>query len=219
VPSIDLGSVHSIQIGGALTLAWFVVRFSGPQGPAARAVLFSTHGLDHFRSIVRAYLARSPSVPVPGPPALDWPGVLRETPTFLRSELAPLTRDADPPLALLRSAERWTDRRRPWGRGALCLSAAGLLAATPLGLLWAVSEARTRPDHLSFGVNVTAVRADRVASASISSRATHGTPVSVLRVRAGDTSAATDLEVPFDEPDLASAESIAHLASSWRGGR
>jgi hypothetical protein len=219
VRSIDLGSVHSIEIGSALTLAWFVVRYAGPGGPAACPVLFSAHGLDHFRSIVRAHLDRGPRAPAPGPPALDWPGVLRETPAYLSSELAPVTRETDPPLAVLRTAERWAGERRPWGGGAVCLLAAGLLAATPLGLLWAASETRTRPDGLSFGVNVTAVRSDRVASACISSRAVHGTAVPVLRVRAGDGPAATELEVPFDERDLASAESIVHLASSWRGGR
>jgi hypothetical protein len=217
VPSIDLGSVDSIEIGGALVLAWFVVRFSGPAGPAACPIVFSAHGLDHFRVVVRASLDGGPSVRAPAPPALDWPGVLRETPAFLRSELEPVTRGAEPPLAVLRTPERWARAGRR--REAVRLSAGGLLAVTPRGLLWAASEARTRPDGLSFGVNITAVRSDRVAGASVSSRAVQGTVLPVLRVHAGDNPAGTEVEVPFDEGDLASAESIARLVSSWRGGR
>jgi hypothetical protein len=218
VRAIDLGAVDSLEIGGALTLAWFVVRYSGPAGPASCPVLFSAHGLDHFRAIVRAYLDRRPHAPAVDASALRWPGVLRETPAFLASELAPLTRDMDPPLEIVRTPERWTRERRPWGSRAVCLSAMGLLAATPLGLLCAASEPPTSPGGVSFGVNVTAVRSDRVASAFVSSRTVNGTAVSLLRVHAGAASGGTELEVPFDERDRASAERLAQLASSGRGG-
>lgn len=218
VRSIDLGSVGSMETGSALTLAWFVVRFAGPSGPAACSVLFSVHGLEHFRSIVRGYLAHGREERLPAALALDWPSVWTDTPAFLRSELEPLTLETERPLAVLHTAERWAGGGRRRGRPA-CLAAAGLLAATPCGLLWAVSEPRARPDGLSFGVNVTAVRSDRVAGASITTRTVHGETSPVLRVRAGDEPALTELEVRFDERERPSAESIVHLASSWRDGR
>jgi hypothetical protein len=216
VRSIDLGSVRSMEIGSALTLAWFAVRFAGPEGPGACPVLFSPHGLDHFRSIVRGYLSHEREEGS-ATLALERPGVWRDTPAFLRGEVAPLTRATDPPLAVLHTAERWARGRPPRSRPAR-LSAAGLLAATPLGLLWAVSEPRTRPDGLSFGVNVTAVRSDRVADASITCRAVHGTTLTVLRVRVGDEPVTTEMEVPIDERDRPSAEKLVRPATSWRSG-
>jgi len=219
VHSIDLGSVSSMEIGSALALAWFVVHFVGPAGPAACSVLFSANGLDHFRAVVRGYLAQGRPPHPPEASSLDWSSTWSEAPAFLRSELAPLARETPPPLAALPTPERWSAGGRS-GRGrTACLSAAGVLAATPLGLLWAASEARTRPDGLSFGVNVTAVRRDRVADASVSTRPVHGTALPVLLVKAGEAPDATELVVPFGEHDRGSAETIVHLASAWRGGR
>jgi hypothetical protein len=115
------------------------------------------------------------------------------------------------PLAMLRTPERWT-AQRGWGRRPVCASAAGLLVATSRGLLWAASEPRPRPDGLSFGVNVTVVRPERVRGATIGSRESMG----VLRLKAGGRKASHDLEVPFGGEDVASAEEIVHLARAWR---
>jgi hypothetical protein len=212
VQSIDLGTILAIEIGSALTLGWFVVRFSTPEGAASRPVLFNAQGMPFFRSIVRAYLQPAAAEWAAAAPALDWPGVWQDTPPYLTRELAPLTRETDPPLAVLRTPERWVSEQRRWRRRAVCASAPGLLVATSLGLLWAASEPRMEPDGLSFGVNVTAVRAGRVAGAAISTRETR---VPLLRARAGDLRTAVELEVPFDRDDMGSAEEVVRQVAAW----
>jgi hypothetical protein len=214
VHSIDLESISSMEIGCALALGWFVVRFSRP--PGAVPVLFAARGLRHFRAIVRAYRRPGRGRP-PAESGLDWPRVWEGVPAYLRAELEPLTEEAEQPLALLRSPLHWSAEGPLRGRWPVCVSAPGLLVATPLGLLWATSEPPIDRHVLAFGVNVTAVRAERVMDAVIGHRATHGTTIPVLRVRAGDRRAVLSLEVPFDSEDTPSAEEIVRLASAWRG--
>jgi hypothetical protein len=113
---------------------------------------------------------------------------------------------------MLRTPERWTAEKRWWRRRPVCACAPGLLVATSRGLLWAAGEPRTMPDALSFGVNVTVVRPERVRSAAIGSRESIG----VLRLKAGGKEASHELEVPFGGEDVGSAEKIVHLARAWR---
>jgi hypothetical protein len=75
------------------------------------------------------------------------------------------------------------------GGRALCLSAAGILAATPLGLLWAVSEARTRP--LLGGIDRAGLSARSAtppreeASVPVSGRARGGSPMTLVQPTGG----------------------------------
>ena len=210
---IDLSVVSALELGSALTLGWFVVRFGGPQGAASCAVTFSSSGIAHFRELVRVYrhLGRRARAPRRG--AFEWPSVWEVVPAYLRSELEPLTDAGEPPLAVLRSPERWTSEKGFWSTRAVCVCAAGLLVATPLGLLWAASEPSLRPGGYGFGVNVTVVPPDRVLEAAIGTRGTLG----VLRLRVGSGAAPHELEVPFDPDDVRSAETVVQLVRCWRG--
>jgi len=211
ITRIALDAVSSVEIGCALALGWVVVRFAGPRGPASCPVLFGGQGMEHFRAVVRAYRRLGRDERALSEARLDWPKVWHNVPTYIRTELEPLVEETERPLAMLRTPERWTAEKRWWGRRPVCASASGLLVATSRGLLWAASEPRPRPEGLSFGVNVTVVRPDRVRGAAIASRESMG----VLRLRAGGKEASYDLEVPFDGEDVALAQEIVHLASAW----
>ena len=210
---IDLGAVWCLEIGRALALGWFVVRFPGPQGAGSCPVLFGGQGMDHFRAVVRVYRRLGPVERVAAEAGLDWPEVWDGVPAYLRAELEPLIEEGERPLTVLRSPERWTTEKRLWRSRPLCASAAGLLVATSRGLLWAASEPRLRPGGLSFGVNLTVVRTGRVQDAVIGTRGTVG----VLRLQAGDGLHPHDLEVPFAAEDVRSAEEIVRLTRAWRG--
>jgi hypothetical protein len=176
-------------------------------------VLFSAHGIPHFRAVVRTYRGLGGEARVASQTRLNWQMVWDGVPAYLRTELEPLTDQGERPLAVLRSPERWTTEKRLWRSRPVCASAAGLLVVTPRGLLWAASEPRMRPEGLSFGVNVTVVRPDRVKNAAIGTRGTIG----VLRLQAGDGPHPRELEVAFDGEDVDSAEEIVQLTSAWRG--
>jgi hypothetical protein len=212
ITRIALDAVSSVEIGCALALGWFVVRFAGPRGPASCPVLFGGQGMEHFRAVVRAYRRLGPPERVESEARLDWPRVWQNVPNYIRAELEPLVEEKERPLAMLRTPERWTAEKRWWRERPVCASAAGLLVATSHGLVWAASEPRTTPAGLSFGVNVTVVHRERVRGAAIGSQESMG----VLRLKAGGREASQDLEVPFGGDDVASAEEIVHLARAWR---
>ncbi len=212
VTRIALEDVAFVEIGCALVLGWFVVRYR--EGPGARScpVLFRSQGMDHFREIVRAY--RRPGRPghAHGAGPLDWPAVWEGVPVYVRSEVEPLVEEEEWPLAALRTPERWTTVKGWWRERTTCACASGLLVATSHGLLWAASEPRPKPDGLSFGVNVTVIRPGRLRDATIGSRGSLG----VLRLQVGGGEPPHVIEVPFDRVDLASAEEIVRLARTWR---
>jgi hypothetical protein len=212
ITRIALDAVSSVEIGAALALGWFVVRFAGPRGPASCPVLFGGQGMEHFRAVVRAYRRLGRRDRVGSEARLDWPRVWDNVPTYIRTELEPLLVETERPLAVLRTPERWMAEKRWWRQRPVCASAAGLLVATSRGLLWAASEPRPTPNGVSFGVNVTAVRLERVREATIASTKVMG----VVRLKAGSTEASHELEVPFGGEDVPLAEEILHLARGWR---
>jgi hypothetical protein len=212
VARIALDAVSCVVIGGALALGWFVVRYSAPHGPASCTVLFASRGAEEFRAIVRAYRRLGREERAASDTGLEWPMVWPSVPTYVRTELEPLVEEGERPLAVLRTPERWTAGKGWWRRRSVCTSAPGLLVATARGLLWAAGEPRPSPEALSFGVNVTVVRPDRVQEAAIGC----GDGLGVLRLRCGGEEASHDVEVPFDGDDLASATEIVRLGRAWR---
>ena len=216
VSSIDLPTVSALEIGCALALGWFVVRFGGPQAGGSRTVLFGNIGARHFREIVNIY-RRSLSAPADLPAGIRWPSVWTGVPPYLQSELEPLIEPDERPLAVLRSPERWARRKRLFRHEPVCVAPAGLLLVTSLGVLWAVSEPRLTPDLVSFGVNVTVARWDRLLDAGIGSRVLHETTLGLLRFRVGARCQPLELEVPFDARDIHAAEDIVQLVAAWRG--
>ena len=213
ITRVDLDDIAFVEIGCALVLGWFVVRYT--EGPSARScpVLFRSQGMSQFREIVRAYLQLGRSGRGRRVGRLDWPAVWEGVPVYVRSEIEPLFEEAESPLAALRTPERWTAVKRWWRERTTCACAPGLLVATSHGLLWAASEPRPKPDGVSFGVNVTVVRPGRLRNATIASRESLG----VLRLQVGGGAASYEIEVPFDPVDVASAEEVVRLARTWRG--
>ena len=200
-------------MGCALALGWFVVRLQGPDGACSRAVTFGGQGIGHFREVVRAYRRLGLEAHARRAEPLTWPAVWEGVPAYVRTELEPLVDAEEEPLASLRSPERWTSERRFWGTRSVCASAVGLLVATPRGLLWAASEPRLRPEGLTFGVNVTVVRPDRVVDAAIGTRGSVG----VLRLSSGGPPNPHEMKVPFDPEDIDSAKRIVDIVAGWRG--
>jgi hypothetical protein len=210
VLSVDLAAVSCLEIGCALALGWFVIRFSGTRD--ACPVVFAGLGMRHFRAIVRTYRILGHEERLCDKASLDWPSVWEGVPAYLRTEVEPLTEETEQPFAVLRSPERWTTEKRLWRSRPVCASAPGLLVASSRGLLWAASEPRPTPSGISFGVNVTVVRPDRMLGAAIGTRGAFG----VLRLHAGAGPEPHELEVPFDGEDIAAAEEIVQMARAWR---
>jgi len=216
VSSIDLAAISTLEIGCALALGWFVVRFGDPQAEGSRTVLFGNLGARHFREIVNIY-RRSRSAPAERAAGTQWSQVWAGVPPYLLSELEPLIEPDERPLAVLHSPERWTRRKRLFRHRPVCVAPAGLLLVTSLGVLWAVSEPRLTPDLVSFGVNVTVARWDQVLDAGIGTRVVHEAAMGVLRFLVGARRAPLELEVPFDAREVHAAEDIVQLVAAWRG--
>jgi hypothetical protein len=213
VTTIDLDSVSCLELGSALLFGWLVVRRGGRRGPSRHTVTFNARGMDPFRALVRTYWGLALERGAGSEAALAGEDVWDGVPAFLRSEVEPLLEPRERPLAVLRSPERWTSEKGQWRTGPACVSATGLLIATPSGILRAASEPPRRPGDLAFGVNVTIVRAGRLAEATIEARDDLG----ALRLVAGEGRGSHEVEVLFDAGDAGEAEEIRRVVRAWRG--
>ncbi len=185
VCQIPFANILVVELGEALTLGWLVVRFVAQDRVADESIFFQSSGIDHFRAAVRAWRRNVAPTTAPDPPAETWRQIWTHTPSYLRSQLAPVLVEDDGPHGALQVGEIWSSvagRRRP-----VCLSGAGLFIVTNHDVLLAQSERPHRPGALVFAVNVSCFDRRIIRDVIILRRASQPDPVMdlVLDIKVG----------------------------------
>lgn len=163
VREVPFASIVTVEVGEALTLGWFVVRFAAAGRLASETVFFQSSGINLFRDAVRVWRRNGVSVAAHDLSSSDRRGIWDHVPAYLRTQVEPLILEGEDPQAVLTMDETWspaTAHRLP-----TCLSAVALCIASNRGCLLVQSERPPRPGILVFAVNVTCV--DRQAVRNI----------------------------------------------------
>ena len=152
VCEVPFASILTVELGEALTLGWFVVRFAVAGHLASETVFFQSSGIDHFRGAVRAW--RTKAIPTAGRDSCTeaWDAICAQSPPYVCNQLAPLILEGERPQAVLHVDETWYPAA---GHQTTCASAAGVCAVTDHALLLVQSERPYQPDALVFAVNAT----------------------------------------------------------------
>jgi enolase len=152
VRQVPFASILTAELGEALTLGWFILRFAAAGQLASETVFFQSSGIEHFRGAVRVWRANAMPAGARDPHTEAWNGICAQSPPCVRNQLAPLVLDSERPQAVLHVDETWYPAA---GRRTTCASAAGVCAVTDRALLLVQSERRHQPDALVFAVNAT----------------------------------------------------------------
>jgi hypothetical protein len=212
--AVAFDDVLSVDLGEALTLGWFVVRFNHQGHADSETVIFSSSGIPHLRAVVGVWRSRAHPGHANGAAAESWKQVWSDTPAFLLTQLAPLVREGERLRAALWGAETWS---APVRRRATCLSTQTLCAVTDDGVLLVRSESPPERGTLVFGVQATCLDRRAVSGASVEVSDVSGFPLPslVLDLEAG--ASALHIAAPFggrSERDLENA--IDHLPLTAR---
>jgi hypothetical protein len=152
VCEVPFASILTVELGEALTLGWFVVRFAAAGQLASETVFFQSSGIEHFRAAERAWRANAIPTAARDRDADTWEGICAQVPPYVRNQLAPLILEGERPQAVLHVDETWCPAG---GRRTTCASAAGVCALTDRACLLVQSERPYQPDALVFAVSAT----------------------------------------------------------------
>jgi len=198
IRSIPFPRVLCLDLGNALLLGWFVVRFVDVGGPACASLLYTATGRHHFESLVRKY--RAITAPVRRGTAtarMDWSDIWAHAPRTQVNQLRSLIMEGEHPVRLIRSWERWGSERRKRKRRPVCLATDGILLLTDFGVIYAVDEPHARPDAHSYGVNVSCIPLDALRQARLMEKEGHATFLQCLQLVLGRDGATAHVEVPI----------------------
>ncbi len=213
VCQVPFASILTVELGEALTLGWFVVRFAAAGQLASETVFFQSSGIEHFRGAVRAWRASGIATADSRRYAEGWDGICAQSPPYVRNQLAPLILEGERPQAVLHVDETWYPAA---GRRTTCASAAGVCAVTDRALLLVQSERPYQPDALVFAVNATCL--DRRVLRNIT-LARNESPSSELLTMALDIqveSVGLQVKMPVGRPAAGALEGF--LAEARRAG-
>ncbi len=198
--SIPFENIFSVELGSALLLGWFCIKFAENGTEASLPILFpATTGLLHFGAAIRLYResdtpAESPGEPVPGQDMLSG-----NTPALQAELLRLLMPKGERIYYLVRSAETWGRRKKWWKEIPVCTTTDSVLAMAEFGLIYTQDQPPLRPGMLCFGVNARCIPCGAVKS-SISTRGNvFGRKLRVLRLRLERKSATAQRDLLFDE--------------------
>ena len=213
VQAIPFEQILYVELGHALLLGWFAIRFIKEDVLCQTALLYNATGRHHFAAAVREYRALISGRVGNGFPMADqtlWTDVWSHTARYQEKELKSLVIARERPVTLLHSGELWVTERH-WRKNKLvCLTTAGICVATDCGLLSVIDEPAQQPDMSSFGVNVSCIALDAVQSAALLERTSHTITLRFLRLTLGRNSAITHFDVPFAEESRMAAECLVH---------
>jgi hypothetical protein len=153
VCQVPFASILTIELGEALALVWFVVRFAEAGKLASETVFFQSSGIEHFRGAVQAWRANGIPTAASDRDADAWESICAQAPPYLRNQLAPLILEGERPRAVLKIDETWcptAGHRIP-----TCASAAAACVITDRACLLVQSERPYQPGALVFAVNAT----------------------------------------------------------------
>ena len=212
--SVPFEHILYVELGTALLLGWFAIRFAAGGRLASVCLLFeATVGAEHFSSAVRAFRAAvgSRCRPHGGRACIPWSEVWNRVTPYQARNLAPLLFDGERPIAAIGSRLSWGLRRRFLGRAPVRVADDGTLVVTDLGVLYVMTEPDIRPDLWSFGVNVWTVPHDAIRCAAIVGAASRWRPLRRVRLTLARNQVTTAIEVPFDETCAESASGLVRI--------
>lgn len=215
VRSIPFAQILSVELGAALLLGWLVIRHVDAGHVTSTVVTFSTTGSHHFEAVVRAYRELTALQMIQKEVAIPHADVWRSTPPFLRSAVEPLLLDDELVIGAVEWQESWRSRKHGWFTLRSCASTPGLLLLSRVGLLWASSEPRVRPDMLSYGVDVTSIDWKALRSASIE-HAAAGSVAMRVRLALERQGIPICLEIPLDSEAGQTADTAVDLVERLR---
>ena len=211
VCDIPFDRVLCINLGIALLMGWFSVRFARGGKPHCLSLLFKSSGFDHFAAAARTYRSRCGGDPRWGrvdshpPPA----GASSSRADPVRGVLCQVMLEGERPACEVRHQARWIREKRRWKEVSRGLVGEGVLVLTRRGLLYASSEPDTAEDLWSYGRNVLVMPSEAVVSARIVTKSEHRLSIGHLRLTLARGSASVEIDVPFDDSPTAGAREIA----------
>jgi len=213
VLTIPFHRVIEVELGSALLIGWFALRFIRDGNVVSSSILFpASTGMLHFAAAIRHYRRATQPAPVSSSQGdMAWREVLGATRTLLAGTIQTLILEGERAEHAVHSAETWSAgarRRKP----PVCLSAYGILLLTDCGILHAEEQPPMRPDMLSFGVRAVCIPGNALRSASVIERDLSGKTLLFLRLGVGRNSASVQRDVPFAaESSQAAAQILARL--------
>jgi hypothetical protein len=215
VHTVPFTRMLSVELGAALLLGWLRVCYVDAGQVTSTVVTFSTTGSHHFEAVVRAYRALTARQTTQEGGAMSSADVWRSTPPYLRSAIEPLLLDDESVIGTVQGRETWQSRKRGWSTIRSCPSTPGLLMLSRVGLLWASSEPRMRPDMLSYGVDVTSIDWTALRRASVEHAEDRGVAVRV-RLALERQGIPTCLEIHLDEDARQAADAAVDMMERLR---
>jgi hypothetical protein len=198
VLTISFDRVIEVELGHALLIGWFALRFVRDGDVVSSSLLFpASTGMLHFAAAIRRYRRATQSAPArSSQEGMAWHEVLGATQTLLASTIQTLIVEGERAEHAVLSSETWSGaarRRKP----PVCLSANGILLLTDCGILHAEEQPPLRPEMLSFGVRAVCIPRNALRSAHVIERHLSGKPLLFLRLGVGRNSASVQRDVPF----------------------
>ena len=213
--AIPFEQILSVELGAALLLGWLRVCYVDAGQVTSTVVTFSTTGSHHFEAVVRAYRALTARQTTQEGGAMSSADVWRSTPPYLRSAIEPLLLDDEFVIGTVQGRETWRSHKRGWSTIRSCPSTPGLLLLSRVGLLWASSEPRMRPDMLSYGVDVTSIDWTALRRASVEYAEDRGVAVRV-RLALERQGIPTCLDIHLDDDARQAADAAVDMMGRLR---
>jgi len=108
IQSISLDRILTIELGIALIMGWFVIRFAGTDGISYASLLYTAIGQKHFEALVRQYRRMNkPRGNHEELKAIRWADVWTNTLQIQRDMLKNIVLERERPLHSVRSSEVW----------------------------------------------------------------------------------------------------------------
>jgi hypothetical protein len=209
IQSISFDRILTVELGAALLMGWFVIRFAEEDGISCASLLYTATGQEHFETVVRQYRRmiglRWNREELK---AIRWKDVWLNTPRTQRDLLKSIVLEREYPFLAVRSSEIWGGIKRKWKKRPVCLASEGILILTNFGILYAVDEQPIRPDIFSFGFNVTCIPFEVVKKAILFEKTIHGNRFYLLSLEIARDPISFDLEVPFNKDSYGAAVNL-----------
>lgn len=197
---IPFDRVLTVELGSALLLGWFVVRYVDGHAVAYCAVLHGARGREYFAEAVQEYrritcnsLARLEQVAT-RPAAELWAIALPD----LTAKLKAVLMDGERVLDFVYTRELWTKVKKGWRTIPVELVAPSVLVATDRGLLLAQRETASKPDSINFGVNVICIPNGTIREVTLDNKTAHGVFYHILQLAVGRGHAVMTMDIPLN---------------------
>ena len=199
VIEIPFDRVLTVELGSALLLGWFVVRYVDGHAVVCYAVLHGARGREYFAEAVQEYrcitcgdLARRRQMATRSTAEL-WAIALPDLTAKLKAVLI----DGECILDFVYTRELWAKAKKRWRTVPVALVAPSVLVATDRGVLLAQRESASKPDSMNFAVNVICISDGAIRAVTLDNRTAHGIPYRALQLVVGRDPTAMPVDIPL----------------------